>query len=97
MACRDGVIGVVDVVKKGTFLKKGIVDLADFEPVFRPAAFTLLNILVIENEYPDASVRSPRTHPEILEKRRNGRAKDVFHQRKSVDGGGRREWFPDTR
>ncbi len=55
IGCREEVLAVVDLVKGGVFKKKGMVEIVDFEPVFWPAAFNLLNIIMIREKYPTVS------------------------------------------
>ncbi|NIA16470.1 MAG: hypothetical protein GWP08_20615, partial [Nitrospiraceae bacterium] len=53
IGCRGEVLSVVDVLRVGALRKKGMVDLVNFEPVFWPAAFNLLNIVTIREKYPE--------------------------------------------
>jgi len=53
IGCRDEVITIIDIARVGVLRKKGMVAIAEYEPVFWPAAFNLLNILEIREKYPE--------------------------------------------
>ena len=52
IGCRAEVIPVLDTVKGGHIWKKGMTGYTWHQPVWWPAAFTLLNFALIEDRFP---------------------------------------------